>query len=138
MYTIVNAKLSRFHRLPDDIEATFCMPVPTDIKIYFTEDLVKKSQTMKNLMVDHKLNEIRTISSTIKDKHHSYVELYLETHLIQTSKYEDFDRLFNTFEKDIFNLIINSHSQHHNLFYITFLYCNGGSEVLFKSEKFMI
>lgn len=135
MYTIFNAKLFRFHLIPDNIEANFRMPVPTDIKIYFTEDLVKKAQTMKQLMVDHKLNEIRTISSTVKDKHHSYIELYLDKHLIQTSKYEDFDRLFDTFEKDRFNLIINSQSSR---FYITFLYCNGGSEFLFKSEKFMI
>lgn len=136
MTTIVTAKLSRFHRLPNDIEANFRMPVPTDMHIHFTDELVKKAQTMKQLMVDHKLNEIRTISSTIKDTNHSYIELYVDTHLIQTSKYEDFDRLFDTFEKDKFNLIINC--QHHNLFYITFLYYNGGSEVLFKSEKFML
>ena len=136
MYQIVNTKLFRFHNLPDNIEANFRMPVPTDIKIYFTKELIKKAQTIKQLMIDHSLNEIRTISSTIKDTNHSYIELYLDKHLIQISKYEDFDRLFNTFKKDSFNLIADSFYK--NSFYVNFLYCNGGSEVSFKSERFML
>ena len=112
------------------------MPIPTDIKIYFTDELIKKAQTIKQLMIDHSLNEIRTISSTIKDNNHSYIELYLDKHLIQTSKYEDFDRLFDTFKKDSFNLVADSFYK--NSFYVNFLYCNGGSEVSFKSERFML
>ena len=136
MYQIVNTKLLRFHKIPDNIESNFRMPVPTGIKIYFTDELIKKAQIIKQLMLDHHLNEIRTISSTIKDDNHSYIELYLDKHLIQASKYEDFDRLFYTFQKDSFNLIASSSSI--NLFYINFLYRSSSSEVLFKSQSFMI
>lgn len=115
---------------------TFKMPIPTHAKLSFQPSLIEKMKKVQNFMCEQKLSTSSFISSFRKDTEHSHVELLHENKEIIISKYEDFDRLFDSLDTKCFTLSCNS--IYENTFTAQFIYVTSWTEFVFSTSNFSI
>lgn len=117
-----------------EVKEKFNMPIPTHIHFYLTAELIEKMKNLKAVLQEYNLSELNFISSTIKDKEHSYVELYVEDKPLISSIYNECNKKNYTFEDKHF--MINLNKSRNCSFKASFLYNNENSYFEFYSQCF--
>jgi hypothetical protein len=120
----------------DFVLRTFKMPIPTHVKLNLQPSLIDKMKKVKQIMKEQELSNSSFISSFRRDTEHSNVELLYDSKEIIISKYEDFDRLFNTFDNQCFTLTCDS--IYKNTFTAQFIYVTSWTEFVFSTSNFSI
>ena len=121
----------------ESIVKKFGMKIPTQVRINFTEDLLKRMMATPKVMESNRFNTVEYISSTRRDNEHSFIELFDEKNeIIECSKYDDFDTQFNTFDEESFSIVCQSIYDYS--FEINMLYVNSWTEFPFSTKRFSL